>query len=611
MAGIPARHTRGPFDFANGRIGMLIVFVAFGLPLFLGLRSFDLETDEAFYSYSIDRILETGGWLAPKYSPSDTQVFLEKPPLKFWIVALPIKAGLLPWNEFGLRFWDALFGCLGFLYVFAIGRLIAGPACGFAAVWLLFVSRPLIFEHGLLTNNMEAPLFLCYTGGVCHFMKWARGDGATAGRHAHGVGLYFVLGFMTKFVAALFLPMVIAGAVLAHPITRRLFIREWRLWLRVAGITAALIAPWFLYAQITFGAEVWRVMFGVHIYTRFTSAVDPAHLHPWDYYAQMLIQSLTESHTLWLTAAGMAVLGYQLVRRRSLEALLLALWILPLVLISFGSSKLYHYAYPFLPPFALSAGWFVALLIALATPRLRRLFAIAEERLDHRLAWFPRWSRLPVVRYVALALIWVAGAMAIGVWATDTVTIRAGSTVLVKNSGFIRPIAIILIVALLARRLPRVATLVVLLAVAAWMPAREYRQVWAHLRTPNRPMFEARQCLLRVERELARQRTPGTVSPGLYVDASIDAGMWHPIYYNFRRVQPWTRQDTPSPARLDRMLHDPIAQRPSLVWEPRYQEYLAGADKTRFEQEPKPGVVTLLHYVLLLPGPYGACAPNT
>jgi hypothetical protein len=191
------------------------------------------------------------------------------------------------------------------------------------------------------------------------------------------------------------------------------------------------------------------------------------------------------------------------------------------------------------------------------------------------------------------------------------VTVRAGGIMLIKNSSFLRPIALILLVALLARRLPRVSTLVVLLAVAACMPARDYRQTWNRLRTPNHPIHDAQRRLLMVESGLAQQRTAGTVPPGLYVDASADAGMLHPIYYYFRRIQPWTRQDTASPARLDRMLHDPIAQRPSLVWERRYHEYLTGADKARFEQEPQPGVVKLYDYVLLLPGPYASCAPRT
>ncbi len=39
---------------------LALVLVLFGLPLFLGLRSLDLETDEAIYSFAVDRILETG-----------------------------------------------------------------------------------------------------------------------------------------------------------------------------------------------------------------------------------------------------------------------------------------------------------------------------------------------------------------------------------------------------------------------------------------------------------------------------------------------------------------------------------------------------------------------
>ena len=92
---------------------LALVLVAFCLPLFVGLGTPDLGTDEAIYSFAVDRILETGDWLVPKSSPSETDPFLEKPPLKFWIVALPIKAGLLPHDEFGLRFVDAVAGSGG------------------------------------------------------------------------------------------------------------------------------------------------------------------------------------------------------------------------------------------------------------------------------------------------------------------------------------------------------------------------------------------------------------------------------------------------------------------------------------------------------------------
>ena len=39
---------------------------------------------------------------------------------------------------------------------------MAGPLCGLTALAVLFSYEPLIFQHGLRTNNMEAFLFLAY-----------------------------------------------------------------------------------------------------------------------------------------------------------------------------------------------------------------------------------------------------------------------------------------------------------------------------------------------------------------------------------------------------------------------------------------------------------------
>ena len=128
---------------------LALVLALFCLPLFIGLGREDVRDDEAIYSFAVERILETGDWLEPKSIPNETWAFLEKPPLKFWIVAAPIRFGLLPHNEFGIRFWDALFGAVAFVYVFAIGSRLAGPVCGAVAVLILFVHSPLIFDHGL------------------------------------------------------------------------------------------------------------------------------------------------------------------------------------------------------------------------------------------------------------------------------------------------------------------------------------------------------------------------------------------------------------------------------------------------------------------------------
>ena len=164
-----------PQGLSVSRLWLALVVAVFCVPLFHDLGRADTRDDEAIYSFAVDRLLETGDWLEPKSIPNDDWVFLEKPPLKFWIVAAPIRLGLLPDNEFGRRFWDALFGAVAFVYVFLIGCRLIGPACGAIAVLVLFVHEPLLIAHGLRSNNMEGPLFLAYCGGMYHFMAWTDG----------------------------------------------------------------------------------------------------------------------------------------------------------------------------------------------------------------------------------------------------------------------------------------------------------------------------------------------------------------------------------------------------------------------------------------------------
>src|SRR5688572_15467191 len=82
-------------------LGLAVVVALFCAPLFIGLNNWDQRNDEAIYSYAVDRILETGEWLTPRIIPTDTP-FLEKPPLKFWLVAGAIRVGLFPANDRGL-----------------------------------------------------------------------------------------------------------------------------------------------------------------------------------------------------------------------------------------------------------------------------------------------------------------------------------------------------------------------------------------------------------------------------------------------------------------------------------------------------------------------------
>jgi 4-amino-4-deoxy-L-arabinose transferase-like glycosyltransferase len=327
------------------------VLVFFCLPLFVNLGQSDLDNDEAIYSYAVDRMTATGDWLVPRMIATADGPFLEKPPLKFWLVALSQRAGLLPSNEFGLRFWDALFGALSFVYVFLIGSWLLGPACGFLAVLILFAHAPLVFSHGLRSNTMDAALVLAYCGGVYHYLAAVRlkvrldpdpaiaraqsfvASGFSRTRDPFAVALYFVLGFMTKFVAILFLPLILASTTLFVPEHRRALARGWRTWMLAAFVAAALIAPWFAFAAGRFGQPFWHTIFGVHVYQRFTSVLDPGHLHPWHYYFSQMY-AFWESGALVLIAAGIVLTAGWTARRYARWTVVLMVWaVLPLVVI--------------------------------------------------------------------------------------------------------------------------------------------------------------------------------------------------------------------------------------------------------------------------------------
>jgi 4-amino-4-deoxy-L-arabinose transferase-like glycosyltransferase len=563
---------------------LALVIALFCLPLFIGLGRRDLANDEAIYSFAVDRILESGDWLEPKLSPDDDLPFIEKPPLKFWMVAAPIRAGLLPHSEFGLRFWDALSGGLAFVYVFLLGSRLIGPLAGAVAVLTLFGHFPLLYDHGLRDNAMEAPLLLSYCGGMYHVLAWSADESRRRRAHAFAAGLYFVLGFMVKFVAALFLPVVLLTALMAMPAARARLVRDWRLWLGVAAVVLLLVAPWFLYAYARYGQLFWTTILGVHVYQRFTAALDAAHVQPWYYYFLTLYDWLSASGVAVLAAGGFLVLAWQVFVRKRLDALVIILWaFMPIVLLSFGSSKLYHYVYPFLPAHALAAGYFVAILLGLAAAPIGRaagaLRAYVRQRVPSLSGAGGRWS----VRIVFAALV-----VALAVFAL--VNLARGRT-----SNF-RPAIVALPFALPLAFGPRGRQYVLPFVVFSLLPLPAYRASLVALTEESHPYRSTAECLADVDGTLGSTR-------GLYVPWPY-LGTSHPVNYYFRRVKPWERDLAVNPSKVATYgLGRSADVRPILIYGSEYRKLPADLR----EGLPKP-VDLKLDGLLILPGPYARCA---
>jgi 4-amino-4-deoxy-L-arabinose transferase-like glycosyltransferase len=573
MTTLAASHSR--ILTASSRItwvGIGLIVVLFCAPLFVGLDRTDLGNDEALYSLVVDGIIKSGDWLTPRVGDSTADVFLEKPPLKYWIVALPIRLGLLPHNEFGLRFWDAVFGSLAFLYVFAIGRTIGGPVCGLVAVLTLFVHRPLLMQHGLRSNDMDAALVVSYCGGIYHFLKWR--SERTPGRarvHASAVSVCFVLAFMTKFVAALFLPLTLVAFVLSRREDRMRVWRRWREW-GVPGLLAiVLIAPWFLYQFHQFGWRVWRIMFDTHVVKRFTASLDPAHLQPWHYYFTEIVHQLRAWQTLDLAAIGLAVVLLRVWRRDWPEGVMILWWLgLPIALMSLLTSKLYYYTYPYLPPIALASGYGAAVLLGFVWSILRPL-----RHVDH--------GRRGAMR-------WLAGATAV-----------RGSL----------PVVIMALIG------------------AATLPITLYREGVSLMWAGEHPLRAARDCLeplvAGATGDDPHSGEPMVRGPGVWAEGVLT----HPFFYYLRTLGPWQEREDASDPTVYMHLYAPSKYRPVLLSNDLYAEFIrevgsdgpalieraarkAGmnpSDLAAIAQRSTIGVVRSANpAVLLLPGPYGMCA---
>ena len=99
-----------------------ILFFIFSVAFFQFLGRLPLiETDEARYMEIPREMIERGDFITPTLNYVK---YFEKPPLHYWLNALSIK--IFGETEFAARFGGALWGVLGILLVYHIGRKLFG-----------------------------------------------------------------------------------------------------------------------------------------------------------------------------------------------------------------------------------------------------------------------------------------------------------------------------------------------------------------------------------------------------------------------------------------------------------------------------------------------------
>jgi hypothetical protein len=269
-------------------------------------------------------------------------------------------------------------------------------------------------------------------------------------------------------------------------------------------------------------------------------------------------------------------------------ARLVVLWaLLPLTLISAGSSKLLHYSYPFVPPLFLGVGLVAAIFIQAAwwvagflVPAGRRLAAITRASVT------PQIVRRGLAA-VAIGALVVAGATW---WMGGRLQVDVGRYELLRNSSVARPlIAGVVLLALIGYTQEILRSAFVFVLILA-LPLNTYTDKLRKTASIDMPLHALRDCMVR---ELAAGRAK---RPGVYVDDR--AVMSHQFFYYLKPTGPYETEFELEPMVRERLFGNTESQTPVLTSRPAYLALRADFGKPINETLPEMEAAAARRHVL-------------
>jgi 4-amino-4-deoxy-L-arabinose transferase-like glycosyltransferase len=341
--------------FAAGLAGLMLATA--GLALWRA-DSVPMLGDEAFYALIADNIRRGGHWLYLQNWWRPEQVYLEKPPLIFWLGAATDWA--IGYRPLAFRLWPGLLGCATALCTALIGRALCGGAAGLLA-GLLLATHDGFLLIGARSGTLNSAITCC--AAVALLAMVAPWGAARPGRAALVLAAAAAAaGWIKPFNGLILLGLALATALCQAPAARPPRLRAVAL---AAGpaLVANLAWPALLWGH--FGRPFLHYLLEENVWERFSRGVDPSHVKPWYQYVALLS---------WRFRLGWAAAALRLALSRGAggpDAILCLVPLLWLVIVSLGASKLYQYLFPVLPLLAVAAGALLAQAAALLPARWR------------------------------------------------------------------------------------------------------------------------------------------------------------------------------------------------------------------------------------------------
>ncbi len=322
-----------------------VLAVIFFTAFFQFLGHFPLiGTDESRYMEIPREMIERGDYITPTLNYVK---YFEKPPLHYWFNAVAIK--IFGETEFAGRFFGTLWGVLGILLMYHIGRKLFGRREALLSALILGTSIGIIAQARI--NITDTTLTICMTACLGFFLLAIQENEQNKGRYYYLFYIFSALAVLAKGLIGIVLP---GGVIFCYIlITRRWrLLREMRL---VTGILLFLLvsAPWFVIVSIR-NPEFARFFFIHEHFERFLTKVHGRYQPPWFFIPILIGVMLPWS---FFIPTAIARIWQERKQTGADNRLFLLLWAAVIfVFFSISDSKLIPYILPVYPAVALLLG---------------------------------------------------------------------------------------------------------------------------------------------------------------------------------------------------------------------------------------------------------------
>lgn len=306
---------------------------------------------ESNYALTAKEMLLAQNYLSPQIYG---HYWYDKPIFFYWEVIAGFK--LFGINEWGARFFPALFGVLGLFMTYWFGYKVYNRAIGFMSALILGTS----FEYWLIAKTVitDMTLFVFFNAAlICFYLGYSR----LQRNYYYGAYFFAGLAVLTKGPIGLLLPGLI---VILFLISQQNYKELLRMkWLGGTVIFLLVAGPWYYFMYKTHGMEFINVFFGVHNVLRATVSEHPRD-NVWYYYLGMFVIGFFP----WIFTVPAMLKRYWQDRRSQLNTksfwqrwctfdqttTFLLIWVLIIVVFyQLMATKYTTYTFPYLLPIAL------------------------------------------------------------------------------------------------------------------------------------------------------------------------------------------------------------------------------------------------------------------